>query len=187
MGPWPPLAGDATGVAATTRGNGSLPACPGSDNRSRRLIRSTDDMSPRAPWSALTLAIGIMVGGLFIGGGLAKAPAPPIAFRHREGCLGTGRARRSRHLADQDRRRRQRPRGSTGASAGMNIRGVPQASLPTRRSTQRSVSLQNFLVSDALANQYNSTRPVNRYVIHQTVVIRSDTPGPDSCGQPEGR
>jgi hypothetical protein len=38
------------------------------------------------------------------------------------------------------------------------------------------VALENFNVSDALANQYSSTRPANRYVVHQTVVIRSNDP-----------
>jgi len=39
------------------------------------------------------------------------------------------------------------------------------------------VELTDFSVSDALANQYGPNRaPANRYVIHQTLLVRSSTP-----------
>jgi uncharacterized protein len=56
-----------------------------------------------------------------------------------------------------------------------NIRGVLQF-LAAQQIDTSKVALQDFSVTDALANQYNNSRPANRYVIHQTVVIRSDHP-----------
>lgn len=123
--------------------------------------------------SALILAAGMILAGVFVGGGLARARSADRFVTVK------GVAEQEVHAdlaiwpikivaADNDLALAQ-------SHLQANIRGVMQFLAAQQIDTSR-VALENFNVSDALANQYNNSRPANRYVIHQTIVIRSDKP-----------
>jgi uncharacterized protein len=133
-------------------------------------------MDPLAPgsWkSALILAVGVVLGGVFVGGGLARARSADqyvtvkgVAEQNVRADLAIWPIKIV--AADNDL-------AAAQSHLQANIRGVMQF-LAEQKIDTTKVALENFNVSDALANQYNNTRPANRYVIHQTIVIRADNP-----------
>lgn len=123
--------------------------------------------------SALILAVGVVLGGVFVGGGLARARSADRFVT----VKGVSEQNVRADLviwpikivaADNEL-------AAAQAHLQANIRGVMHF-LAEQKIDTAKVALENFNVSDALANQYNNTRPANRYVIHQTIVIRSDNP-----------
>ena len=132
-----------------------------------------DSAPPRDLKSALILAAGVVLAGFCIGVGFSKGRA-------------SDRYVTVKGVAEQDVRAdlavwpikivaADNDLAAAQAHLRANIHGVLKF-LAEQKIDTTKVSLQNFNVSDALANQYNNSRPVNRYVIHQTIVIRSDNP-----------
>lgn len=123
--------------------------------------------------SALVIAVGMVLAGLLLGMGFAKSRAANrfvtvkgVAEQEVRADLAIWPIKIV--AADNDL-------AAAQAHLQANIHGVLKF-LAEQKIDTTQVALQNFNVSDALANQYNNTRPVNRYVIHQTVVIRSSSP-----------
>lgn len=123
--------------------------------------------------SAIVVSIGMVLAGLLIGAGFAKSRAANryvtvkgVAEQEVRADLAIWPIKIV--AADNDL-------AAAQAHLQANIHGVLKF-LAAQQIDTTQVSLQGFNVSDALANQYNSNRPVNRYVIHQTVVIRSGKP-----------
>ena len=123
--------------------------------------------------NALIMAFGVALAGLFVGTGVAKGRAADryvvvkgVSEQDVRADLAVWPIKIV--AADNDL-------AAAQAHLQANIHGVLKF-LAAQKIDTTKVSLQNFNVSDALANQYNNARPVNRYVIHQTIVIRSDAP-----------
>ena len=132
-----------------------------------------DRVPPRDLLSAAILAAGVILGGLFVGTGFARGRSADRYVTVKGVTEQDVRADLAIWpikivAADNDLALAQ-------AHLQANIRGVLKF-LADQKIDTTQVALQDFDVADALANQYNNNRPVNRYVIHQTVVIRSDKP-----------
>jgi hypothetical protein len=132
-----------------------------------------DAFAPSNWKSALILAVGVVLGGVFVGGGLSRARSADRFVTVKGVSEQNVRADLAIWpikivAADNDL-------AAAQAHLQANIRGVMQFLAAQKIDTAR-VALEGFNVSDALANQYNNNRPANRYVIHQTIVIRSDNP-----------
>jgi hypothetical protein len=127
----------------------------------------------RPLWSAAVLALGVALGGLFIGHGFATGRA---ADRYVE---VKGLAEREvtadlalwplRYVSTGD------DLAATQAQITRNTRQV-YAFLARNRIDTASVQLQALEVSDAFANRYPGERGGPRYVIQQTVMVRSRAP-----------
>src|SRR5687767_8065284 len=122
----------------------------------------------------LILALGITVAGLFIGGGFARGRAADrfvtvkgIAEREVRADLAIWPIRLV--AADND---------LTAAHSQLqrNLSQVRQF-LARQQIDTIQAALQDFSVTDADANQYGSgNRVTNRYIIQQTIVVRSTRP-----------
>jgi hypothetical protein len=127
----------------------------------------------RSLWSAVVLALGVALGGLFIGHGFATGRA---AARYVE---VKGLAEREvtadlalwplRYVSTGD------DLAATQAQLTRNTRQV-YAFLARNGIDTSSVQLQTLEVSDAFANRFSGERGGPRYVIQQTVMVRSRTP-----------
>lgn len=123
---------------------------------------------------ALILAVGVALGGLFIGGGFARARAADryvtvkgVATREVQADLAIWPIRVSG--ADNDL-------GEANAKVAASVAGVRR--FLTRHGIDTTqVQLTGFSVSDANADQYASDRrPTNRFIVHQTMLVRSKEP-----------
>ncbi len=127
----------------------------------------------RSLWSAAVLALGVALGGLFIGHGFATGRA---ADRYVE---VKGLAEREvtadlalwplRYVSTGD------DLAATQAQVTRNTRQV-YAFLVRNKIDTATVQLQALEVSDAFANRYPGERGGPRYVIQQTVMVRSRAP-----------
>jgi hypothetical protein len=127
----------------------------------------------RSLWPAVVLALGIALGGLFIGHGFASGRA---ADRYVE---VKGLAEREvtadlalwplRYVSTGD------DLATTQAQITRNTRQV-HAFLAQNKIDTASVQLQALEVSDAFANRFPGERGGSRYVIQQTVMVRSSSP-----------
>jgi hypothetical protein len=127
----------------------------------------------RLLWPAVTLALGTALGGLFIGHGFASGRA---ADRYVE---VKGLAEREvtadlvlwplRYVSTGD------DLAATQAQITRNTRQV-YAFLARHGIDTSSVQLQALEVSDAFANRFSGERGGPRYVIQQTVMVRSSSP-----------
>ncbi len=127
----------------------------------------------RSLWSAVVLALGIALGGLFIGHGFASGRA---ADRYVE---VKGLAEREvtadlalwplRYVSTGD------DLAATQTQITRNTRQV-YAFLARNKIDTSSVQLQALEVSDAFANRFPGERGGPRYVIQQTVMVRSGSP-----------
>ena len=127
----------------------------------------------RSLWSAVVLALGLAIGGLFIGHGFASGRA---ADRYVE---VKGLAEREvtadlalwplRYVSTGD------DLAATQAQITRNTRQV-YAFLTQNKIDTTSVQLQALEVSDAFANRFPGERGGPRYVIQQTVMVRSGSP-----------
>ncbi len=123
---------------------------------------------------ALILALGMAIGGGLIGSGFARGRA-------------SDRFAEVKGVAEQDVRAdlavwpikivaADNDLATAQSHLQNDIRGVITF-LAQQNIDTTQVALQDFSVSDALANQYNQeARAVTRFVIHQTVVVRSTHP-----------
>lgn len=131
-------------------------------------------MSPRIlVASSLLLALGLALGGFFAGQGILRARTAEryvtvkgLAERPARAELALWPLRLS--VSDNDLARGQaKMAADVRAIKGFLIRqGVDTA----------GIALQDFTVNDAYANQYQSDRVASRYVIRQTVMVRSTEP-----------
>lgn len=125
------------------------------------------------PLDALILAAGIALGGLLVGNGLARARASDRAVT----VKGVTEREVRADLAIW-------PLQVTGADndlAAANaklLRSITEVrKFMTRHGLDTNqVELTGFSVADASANQYQSNEPTNRFVIRQTLLIRSNQP-----------
>jgi hypothetical protein len=123
---------------------------------------------------SIILALGLILAGLFVGGGFERGRSTdryvtvkgvserevradlaiwPIRLVAADNNLATAHAQLQRNI-------------------GQIMQFLAKNQLDTTQ-----VALQDFSVTDALANQYGSSdRVANRYVIQQTVVVRSTNP-----------
>lgn len=122
---------------------------------------------------ALILAIGVAAGGFLAGNGFARAKSGDrfvtvkgIAEREARADLAIWPLRLS--AADNDLSR-------AHAQLQASVAKV-QAFLPDHKLDPAQASLQDFSVSDASTNQFDSGRATSRYVIHETMVVRSTQP-----------
>ncbi len=129
----------------------------------------------RRDWlSPLIISAGVVVGGFFIGNGFARShegtryvSVKGVAEQNVRADLALWPIKIV--AADNDL-------AAAQSHLQQNIRGVMKFLAAAQVDTLQ-VSLQDFSVSDALANQYNGeARAATRYVIHQTVVVRSTRP-----------
>lgn len=127
----------------------------------------------RALLPALVLAVGIAAGGFLAGDGFARgrAAAPFVTVK--------GVSERDVHAdlaiwplrivaADNDL-------GAANAQIRRDVDAV-RSFLERHGIDPSQASLQGFSVADAATQQYRPQRPAARYVIHQTVVVRSPHP-----------
>jgi hypothetical protein len=134
----------------------------------------TDQAATRDFKPALVLAVGIVLAGVFAGSGFARGRSADrfvtvkgVAEQDVRADLAIWPIRIV--AADNDL-------AAAQAHLQANIHGVLRFLAEQKIDTSK-VALEDFSVTDALANQYgNNNRPINRYVIHQTVVLRSDNP-----------
>ena len=123
---------------------------------------------------SLILAVGIASAGLLAGNGLARARSSDrfvtvkgISEREVRADLAIWPLRVV--AADNDLSR-------AHAQVQSSVAKIRQFLARARIDTTQS-ELQDFSVADAQTNQYGSgERAANRYVIHQTIVVRSTTP-----------
>jgi uncharacterized protein len=123
---------------------------------------------------AVVLAVGLALGGLFAGNGFARARAADrfvsvkgISEREVRADLAIWPLRLV--AADNDLGR---AHASLAASTKQVLEFLARQQIDTTQA-----ALQDFAVSDAFANQYGGgVRPATRYVIRQTVVVRSTKP-----------
>jgi hypothetical protein len=127
----------------------------------------------RTLWSAVVLALGITLGGLFIGHGFASGRATDryvevkgLAEREVTADLALWPLR---YVSTGD------DLATTQAQITRNTRQV-YAFLARNRIDTASVQLQALEVSDAFANRFAGERGGPRYVIQQTVMVRSGAP-----------
>lgn len=130
--------------------------------------------SDRGPLPALLLALGVALGGLAVGLGFARGRAADryvtvkgISEREVKADLAIWPLRLV--AADNDLAR-------AHASLQSSVQQV-RAFLVAQQLDTAQAELQDFSVSDAYANQYGGgERASTRYVIRQTVVVRSSKP-----------
>jgi hypothetical protein len=123
---------------------------------------------------SLILAVGIILAGVFVGWGFAQGreadrfvTVKGIAEREVKADLAIWPIRLV--AADNDLNR-------AHAQLQSNLAKVIQF-LDRQRIDTTQASLQDFSVVDAYANQYGSSdRVANRYIINQTLVVRSTSP-----------
>ena len=120
------------------------------------------------------VAVGIALAGVFVGFGFSRGRAATRSVSVKGVAEQNVRADLAIWpilivAADNDLAKAQ-------AHLQSNIRGVMQF-LAHQGIDTMQVALQDFAVSDAQANQYsNGNNAVNRFVIHQTIVVRSSHP-----------
>lgn len=122
---------------------------------------------------SLILAAGIALGGFLAGAGLARARAADRfvtvkGISEREVAADVAIWPIGLSAADNDL-------GRAHASIQMNIRRVREFLAAQGIDTSR-IELSDFSVNDAYANQYGGDRITSRYVIRQTLVVRSPDP-----------
>jgi len=140
------------------------------------FVRMTDSISRdgRAPIAALILALGLVIGGFFIGNGFARGRASERVVTVKGVSERPARADLAIwpiHLvaANNDL-------ATAHAQLEANVAKVRDF-LATQGVDTTQLTLQDFSVTDAYANQYNGgERSATRYVIKQTVVVRSSRP-----------
>jgi hypothetical protein len=123
---------------------------------------------------AAILAVGIAVGGFFAGNGFARARASDryvtvkgVAEREVRADLVIWPLRVVG--ADNDL-------AAANAKVAKSVAGVREFLVRHGIDTTQ-MQMADFSVADALANQYATDRqPANRYVVHQTVLVRSNKP-----------
>jgi hypothetical protein len=127
----------------------------------------------RALLPALVLAVGVAAGGFLAGNGFARGRAAQpfvtvkgVAERDVRADLAIWPLRVV--AADNDL-------GAANARIEKSVADV-RSFLQRHGLDPANVSLQDFSVTDAATNQYGGQRPEARYVIHQTVVVRSEEP-----------
>src|ERR671917_1540053 len=134
--------------------------------------RSSTPMD-RLLWPAVTLALGLTLGGLFIGHGFASGRAADryvevkgLAEREVPADLALWPLRYVSTGEDL---------AATQAQITRNTRQV-FAFLSRNRIDTASVQLQALEVSDAFANRFPGERGGPRYIIQQTLMVRSRSP-----------
>ncbi len=127
----------------------------------------------RALVPSVVLAAGIVAGGLLIGNGFARGRSAEhtvtvkgISERNVTADLAIWPLRISAASNDL---------GAANTQIQQSIQQIRQF-LQRYKIDSSQVSLQDFSVTDAATNQYSSQRAESRYVIHQTVVVRSEQP-----------
>src|SRR6185437_11013291 len=128
----------------------------------------------RATWSAAIVAVGIALGGLFAGNGFARGRTAErfvtvkgVAEREVKADLAIW----PLHIIGADDNL-----AAANAKLAASVAGVRQF-LAKHGIDTSQVQLSGFSVSDANANQFNAERrPGSRYVIHQTMIVRSTRP-----------
>jgi hypothetical protein len=128
----------------------------------------------RQTTSAIILAVGVTLGGLLIGSGFARGRAGDrfvtvkgVTEREVKADLAIWPIRVAG--ADNDL-------AAANAKVAKNIAGVREF-LARHGVDTAQVQLSDFQVSDAAAQQYASDRPpANRYVVRQTMLVRSSRP-----------
>lgn len=127
----------------------------------------------RALVPALVLAAGIAAGGFLAGNGFARGRAAQpfvtvkgVAERDVSADLAIWPLRVV--AADNDL-------GSANARVQKSVDEI-RSFLQRHGIDPSNVSLQDFSVADAATNQYQTQRAEARYVIHETVVVRSEHP-----------
>ena len=131
-------------------------------------------MSPRIlVASSLFLALGLTLGGFFAGQGVLRARTAEryvtvkgVAERPARAELALWPLRLS--VSDNDLSRGH-------AKMASDIRQI-HAFLLRHGIDTAGIALQDFMVNDAYANQYQTDRIASRYVIRQTVMVRSTAP-----------
>jgi uncharacterized protein len=128
----------------------------------------------RATIRSIILAFGVIIAGLFIGGGFAKGRA---ADRYVT-VKGISEREVKADLAIWPIRLVAANNDLTQAHTQLQRNIALVRDFLARKSIDASqLALQDFSVTDAYANQYGSgERAANRYVIQQTIVIRSTRP-----------
>jgi hypothetical protein len=124
--------------------------------------------------AAIVLAAGIAIGGQLVGVGVARVRAADryvtvkgVSEREARADLAIWPLRLV--AADDDL-------GHAHASLQRSVQSV-RTFLARARLDTAEIALQDFSVSDAFANQYGgAVQPGTRYVIRQTVVVRSSRP-----------
>jgi len=131
-------------------------------------------MSPRVTViSSLLLAFGLALGGYFAGQGVLRARTAEryvtvkgVAERQARAELALWPLRLS--VSDNDLARGQ-------AKMASDVRNI-KLFLVRHGVDTAAIALQDFMVNDAYANQYQTDRIASRYVIRQTVMVRSTEP-----------
>jgi hypothetical protein len=123
--------------------------------------------------SSLLLAAGIATGGFLVGQGFARGRAAEhfvtvkgISERNVTADLAIWPLRISAASNDL---------GAANAQIQQSIQQIRQF-LTRYKIDPSQASLQDFSVTDAATNQFSTQRAESRYVIHQTVVVRSEQP-----------
>lgn len=128
----------------------------------------------RDTFRSIILALGIIIAGAFVGGGVAQSRAADrfvtvkgISERTVRADLAIWPIRLV--AADNDLNR-------AYTSLQNNVARVREF-LAKQQLDTAAIALQDFSVTDAFANQYGSgARAPNRYIIQQTIVVRSTHP-----------
>ncbi|MFL5578431.1 MAG: SIMPL domain-containing protein [Gemmatimonadaceae bacterium] len=133
----------------------------------------TDRASAARTFPALVLAAGIAIAGLLVAGGLARFRAADrfvtvkgISEREARADLAIWPLRVV--AADNDL-------GRASAALQTSVQKVRDF-LGRQGIDAGQLTVQDFSVSDAFANQYGGERAGTRYVIRQTIVVRSTKP-----------
>lgn len=119
------------------------------------------------------LALGIIISGLFIGGGFARAREADRyvtvkGVSEREARADLAIWPLGIVAADNDLTR-------AHESLSRSVREI-RSFLARNQIDTTAITLQQFVVSDAATNQYGGERVTTRFVIRQTVVVRSTDP-----------
>lgn len=127
----------------------------------------------RTVLGSIVLALGIILGGLFIGGGFAKGrdadryvTVKGVSEREAQADLAIWPL--GIVSADNDLAR-------AHASLQRSVREI-KTFLARQQIDTTELALQQFVVSDAQTNQYAGAQITSRFVIRQTVVVRSTQP-----------
>jgi uncharacterized protein len=128
----------------------------------------------RTTWSAAIVAVGIALGGLLAGNGFARGRTAErfvtvkgVAEREVKADLAIW----PLHIIGADDNL-----AAANAKLAASVVGIRQF-LAKHGIDTSQVQLSGFSVSDANANQFNvERRPGSRYVIHQTMIVRSTRP-----------